>query len=139
MSKILKNRKYLAINLILFAILYLSVTFNKEFIRPVYGNSPILGIITGSFSNFMAAYIISLFPVSPIFSKKIKIKKARIIVYTISTLVFLILTAEEMHPMWGASTQYDLFDILANAIGSLLAILTFEIIINWRKRKYKIL
>ena len=138
MSKILKNRKYLAINLILFAILYLSVTFNKEFIRPVYGNSPIIGIITGSFSNFMAAYIISLFPVTPIISKKIKIKKARIIVYTISTLVFLILTAEELHPMWGASTQYDLFDILASAVGSLLAILTFEIIINWRKRKHKI-
>ena len=138
MSKVLKNRKYLAINLILFAILYLSVTFNKEFIRPVYGNSPIIGIITGSFSNFMAAYIISLFPVSPIISKKIKIKKARIIVYTISILVFLILTAEEVHPMWGASTQYDLFDILASAVGSLLAILTFEIIINWRKRKHKI-
>ena len=138
MSKILKNRKYLAINLILFAILYLSVTFNKEFIRPVYGNSPIIGIITGSFSNFMAAYIISLFPVTPIISKKIMIKKARIIVYTISTLVFLILTAEELHPMWGASTQYDLFDILASAVGSLLAILTFEIIINWRKRKHKI-
>ena len=135
MSKILKNRKYLAINLILFAILYLSVTFNKEFIRPVYGNSPIIGIITGSFSNFMAAYIISLFPVSPIISKKIKIKNARIIVYTISTLVFLILTVEEMHPMWGASTQYDLFDILASAVGSLLAILTFEIIINLRKKQ----
>ena len=122
----------------MFAFLFLSVTFNKEFIRPVYGNSPIIGIITGSFSNFMAAYIISLFPVSPIISKKIKIKKARIIVYTISILVFLILTAEEIHPMWGASTQYDLFDILASAVGSLLAILTFEIIINWRKRKHKI-
>ncbi|MBI9071203.1 MAG: hypothetical protein JEY94_06375 [Melioribacteraceae bacterium] len=71
MSKVLKNRKYLAINLILFAILYFSVTFNKEFIRPVYGNSLIIGIITGSFSKFMAACIIS---------KKIKIKKARIIV-----------------------------------------------------------
>jgi hypothetical protein len=138
MSKTLKNRKYIAINLILFAILYLSVTFNKEFIRPVYGNSPIIGIITGSFPNFMAAYIISLFPVAPIFSKKINIKKARIIVYTISTLVFLILAAEEIHPIWGASTQYDLFDILASAVGSLLAILTFEIIINWRKRKHKI-
>ena len=138
MSKIIKNRKYLAINLILFAILYLSVTFNKEFIRPVYGNSPITGIITGSFSNFMAAYIISLFTVSPIISKKIKIKKARIIFYTISTMVFLLLTAEEIHPMWGASTQYDLFDILASAVGSLLAILTFEIIIFWSKRKYKI-
>ena len=137
MSKILKNRNHLAINLILFAILYLSVAFNKEFIRPVYGHSPIIGIITGSFSNFMAAYIISLFPVSQIIKKNIKIKKARIIVYNISTLVFLILTAEEIYPMWGASTQYDLFDILASAIGSLFAILTFEIIINWRKRRCK--
>ncbi len=137
MLKVLKNRRYLAINLILFAILYLSVTFNKEFIRPVYGNLPIIGILIGSFSNFMAAYIISLFPFSPIISKKIAIKKARIIVYTFSSLVFLILTAEEIHPMWGASTQYDLFDIWASALGSLFAILTFEIIINWRKRRCK--
>lgn len=137
MLKILQNRKYLAINLILLAILYLSVTFNKEFIRPAYGNSPIIGIISGSFSNFMAAYIISLFPVSPIINKNINIKKGRIIVYAISILVFLILTVEEIHPMLGASTQYDLFDILASAVGSLFAILTFEIIINWRNRKHK--
>jgi len=116
----------------LFAVLYLSVTFNKEYIRPAYGNSPIIGIITGSFPNFMAAYIISLFPVSPIISKNIKIKKARIIVYTISILVFFILTAEEIHPMWGASTQYDLYDILASAVGSLLSILTFELITKRR-------
>ncbi|MEI7594355.1 MAG: hypothetical protein WCK02_01305 [Bacteroidota bacterium] len=136
MSMILKNRKNLAINLILIAILYLSVAFNKDFIRPVYGNTPIIGIITGSFSNFMAAYIISLFPVTSIICKKINTKKARIIVYTFSILGFLILTAEEIHPMWGASTQYDLFDILASALGSLLAILTFEIIFNWSKRKH---
>ena len=133
MSTLLKNRKYLAINLILFAILYLSVSFNKEFIRPVYGSLPVIGIITGSFSNFMAAYIISLFPVSQIISKKIKIENARIIVYTVSTLVFLILTIEEIHPMFGASTQYGLFDIMASALGSILAILTFEFLINWRK------
>lgn len=133
MSTLLKNRKYLAINLILFAILYLTVSFNKEFIRPVYGSLPIIGIMTGSFSNFMAAYIISLFPVSQIISKKIRIKNARIIVYTVSILVFLILTVEEIHPIFGASTQYDLFDILASAVGSVLAILTFEFIINWSK------
>jgi hypothetical protein len=40
--------------------------------------------------------------------------------------------------MWGASTQYDLFDILASAVGALFAMLTFEIIIHWRKRKHKI-
>ena len=136
-NKIIKNKRYIAINLILFAILYLSVTFNKEFIRPVYGQSPIIGIITGSFSNFMAAYIISLFPISPIIARSVVIKKARIIIYMTSIIVFLILTIEELKPMWGASTQYDLFDIMASGLGSLFAILTFEIIINWRKRKKK--
>ena len=128
--EIIKNRKYLAINLILFAILYFSVSFNKEFIRPVYGQSPIIGILTGSFSNFMAAYIISLFPIAPIIAKNIKIKKARLIIYVVSILVFIILTIEELKPMWGASTQYDLFDILASGLGSLLAILTFEIFLG---------
>ena len=137
LNKIIKNKRYIAINLILFAILYFSVAYNKEFIRPVYGQSPIIGIITGSFSNFMAAYIISLFPISPIFAKSVVIKKARIIIYMTSIIVFLILTIEELKPMWGASTQYDLFDILANGLGSLFAILTFEIIIIWRKRKNK--
>ncbi len=130
MMRIIKNRKYLAINLVLFAILYLSVSFNKEFIRPIYGQSPIIGILTGSFSNFMAAYIISLFPIAPIIAKNIKIKKARLIIYVVSILVFIILTIEELKPMWGASTQYDLFDILASGLGSLLAILTFEIFIG---------
>ncbi len=132
--EITKKRKYLAVNLILFAVLYLSVTFNKEFIRPVYGYSPIIGIITGSFSNFMAAYIISLFPIAPILVKNIDLKKARLIIYSVSILVFLILTIEELNPMWGASTQYDLFDILASGIGSILAILTFELLnINQKK------
>jgi len=137
-NKIIKNKRYIAINLILFAILYLSVSFNKEFIRPVYGQSPIIGIITGSFSNFMAAYIIGLFPISPIIKRGVVIKKARIIIYMTSIIVFLILTIEELKPMWGASTQYDLFDILASGLGALFAILTFEIIINWRKEKTKI-
>ncbi len=132
--EITKKRKYLAVNLILFAVLYLSVTFNKEFIRPVYGYSPIIGIITGSFSNFMAAYIISLFPIAPILVKNIDLKKARLIIYSVSILVFLILTIEELNPMWGASTQYDLFDILASGIGSILAILTFELLTIKQKK-----
>ena len=136
MMEIIKNRKYIAINVILFAILYLSVAFNKEFIRPFYSHSPIIGLITGSFSNFMAAYIISLFPIAPILAKNIEIRKASIIIYFISILVFLILTIEEIYPMWGASTQYDLFDILASGIGSIFAILTFELIKKrWIKRK----
>jgi hypothetical protein len=132
-----KRIKYLAVNLILFAVLYLSVTFNKEYIRPVYSYSPIIGIITGSFSNFMAAYIISLFPVAPLLAKNIEIRKARIIIYLISILVFLILSIEEIYPMWGVSTQYDLNDILASGIGSILAVLTFELIIKRRLIKRK--
>jgi len=138
-SKIFRNKRYIAINLILFALLYLSVTFNKEIIRPLYGQTPIIGILTGSFSNFMAAYIINLFPIAPIIAKNIKIKKARLIIYVVSILVFIILTIEELKPMWGASTQYDLFDILASGLGSLLAILTFEIFIGKIVKKQKLI
>ena len=128
--EIIKNRKYLAINLILFVILYFSISFNKEFIRPIYGHSPIIGIITGSFSNFMAAYIISLFSVAAILAKKIEIKKAKLIFYVISILVFIILTIEELKPFVSASKTYDIYDILASGLGSFLAILTFEVFIK---------
>ena len=129
-ANIIKNKRYIAINLILFAILYLSVTFNKEFIRPVYGHTPILGILTGSFSNFMAAYIISLFPIAPILAKNIEIQKARIIFYLISIFVFIILTVEELKPFASVSKTYDIYDIIASGLGSLIAILTFEIFIK---------
>ena len=104
--------------------------FNKEFIRPIYGHSPIIGIITGSFSNFMAAYIISLFSVAAILAKKIEIKKAKLIFYVISILVFIILTIEELKPFVSASKTYDIYDILASGLGSFLAILTFEVFIK---------
>jgi len=129
-TKTYRNRRYIAINFILFAILYLSITFNKEFIRPVYGHSPIIGIITGSFSNFMAAYIISLFPIAQILARNIEIKKARLIIYITSILVFLILTIEELKPFVSASKTYDIYDILASGLGSVIAILTFEVFIN---------
>ena len=121
------KRKYIAINLILFAFLYLSVSFNKEYIRPIYGSTPFWGIITGSYSNFMAAYIISLFPLAAIFAKGINLKKARLIFYSVAILVFVILTFEELKPFVGASEVYDIYDIIANGLGSLFAILTFEI------------
>jgi len=129
-SKIIRNKRYIAINFILFAILFLSVTFNKEFIRPIYGQSPIIGIITGSFSNFMAAYIISLFPIAAILARNIEIKKAKIIIYVISVLVFIILTIEELKPFVNASKTYDIYDIIASGLGSIIAVLTFEIFIK---------
>lgn len=134
-NKIIKNKRYVAVNLILFAILYLSVSFNKEFIRPVYGSLPFFGIITGSFSNFMAAYIISLFPLAPLLAKKIEPKKAKLVIYITSILVFLILTIEELKPFVSASRTYDIYDILANGVGSIMAIFTFEVLIKNRKNK----
>jgi len=140
-NRIIKNKRYIATNFILFAILYLSVTFNKEFLRPVYGHSPIIGIITGSFPNFMAAYIISLFPIAPILAKKVEIKKGRLIIYLTTILVFIILTIEEIKPFVSASKTYDIYDIIASGLGSFAAILTFEIYIrkhkNWKKLQKK--
>jgi len=129
-SKIFRNKRYIAINLILFALLYLSVTFNKEFIRPLYGQTPIIGILTGSFSNFIAAYIISLFPIAPILAKNIEIKKAKLILYSTSILVFVILTIEELKPFVSASTTFDIYDIIASGLGSFIAILTYEVFIK---------
>ncbi len=138
-NKIFKNKRFIAINLILFAILYLSVTFNKEFIRPVYGDSPIIGILTGSFANFMAAYIVSLFPIAPILARNIDIKKSRVIIYSISLIVFLILTFEELKPFVNASKTYDIYDIIASGLGSITAIITFEIFLKKinKKKIYK--
>ncbi|GAG53255.1 unnamed protein product, partial [marine sediment metagenome] len=52
-----------------------------------------------------------------------------------SLLVFAILTIEEFKPIWGASTHYDSFDIFASGLGSLLAVLTFELVVLKRKTK----
>ena len=134
-NKIFKNKRFIAINLILFAILYLSVTFNKEFIRPVYGDSPIIGILTGSFANFMAAYIVSLFPIAPILARNIDIKKSRVLIYSISFIVFLILTFEELKPFVNASMTYDIYDIIASGLGSITAIITFEIFLKKINKK----
>lgn len=134
----MNRKRYIAINLILFAILYLLITFNKEFIRPVYGNTPVLGIITGSFSNFLAAFIISLFPIAPILSRKIQIKKSRYIFYSTAILVFIILTIEEIKPFAGASKTYDINDIVASGLGLITAIFTFELFIKKHlKHNYK--
>ena len=129
--KIQGKKRILTFNAVLFAILFLSITFNKETLRPLYGHTAFIGTITGCFPNFMAAFIISLCFVNGIVTKKPK--HERLIVYISSILVFIILVVEELMPIWGASTHYDLFDIIASGIGSLLAITIFELIISRRK------
>ncbi|MBA7545814.1 hypothetical protein ES705_38192 [subsurface metagenome] len=127
------KQRIIVINLLLFALLFGLVSLNKEFLRPLYSNTPIIKVLIGSFPNFIAAYIISLAFMNVVVIREPKY--GRLIVYLSSLLVFAILTTEEFKPIWGASTHYDSFDIFANGLGSLLAILTFELVILKRKTK----
>jgi hypothetical protein len=117
--------RLIASNLLLFAALLLLVTFNKEFLRPAFGHTPVIGILTGSVPNFLAAFLISLAVVNGVNFRRPE--RGRLLVYIGSSLVFLVLAVEELRPIWGASTQYDLYDILASGIGSLTAMLVFEV------------
>ena len=120
--------RIIGINLILFALLYGLISFNKEVLRPEFSQIPFISILTGSFPNFIAAYLISLGFVNAVLMRKLQ--NGRLIVYVGSVLVFTILAIEEIHPMWGASTTFDAFDIWASGLGSILSIVTFELIVR---------
>jgi hypothetical protein len=127
------KKKVIAINAILFASLFGLVSLNKEILRPSLNTSGLMNILTGCFPNFIAAYIISLAFVLAVLIRKFK--HGRLIVYMCSIAVFAILTIEELKPMWGASTYYDIFDIIASGVGSTLAIFTYELLILIKMRK----
>ena len=127
------KRKLLVTNILLFVVLFVLVKFNKEYLRPQFAEMPFVGILTGSVPNFLAALLISLCAVNAVLARKPK--RGRLIVYAGSSLVFLVLAVEELRPMWGASTRYDQYDIIASALGSLTAILIFELITRNRKGK----
>jgi len=123
------NRKIMlriiGINLVLFALLYGLISLNKGILRPEFSHISFISILTGSFPNFIAAYMISLAFVNAVLIRKPK--NDRIVVYISSVLVFTILAIEEINPIWGASTYYDPLDILASGLGSILSIITFEL------------
>jgi hypothetical protein len=131
----MKNRLgIVVINIFLFAALFGMVNLNKKLLRPASSNTYFFNILTGCFPNFIAAYLISLAFVPAVLIRKPK--SGRLIIYVGSIIVLIILTIEELKPMWGASTHYDPFDILASGVGSLLAVLTFEIFVFLRKNKH---
>jgi hypothetical protein len=127
------RKKVIAINAILFAALFGLISLNKEILRPALNNSGLLKILTGCFPNFIAAYLISLASVSAVLIRNFK--NGRLIVYLFSIAVFSILMIEEFKPMWGASNYYDTYDIIASGLGSILAILTYELLILIRKSR----
>ena len=125
--------RIIGINLLLFALLFGLVSLNKGFLRPFSNQTPPLTFLTGSFPNFIAAYLISLFFVNAVVT--IEPQNGRLIVYMGSLFVFVVLTIEELNSFWGASTHYDPIDIIASGLGSLLAVLTFELIVLKRKKQ----
>jgi hypothetical protein len=127
------KKKVIAINALLFAALFGLISLNKEVLRPALNNSSLMKILTGCFPNFIAAYFISLAFVSAVLIRKLK--HGRLIVYSSSIAVFIILSIEEINPMWGASTHYDSFDIIASAVGSIFTIVTFELLMLREKRE----
>ena len=120
------RKRLLATNVLLFAALFLLVTFNKEFLRPALEHTPFLGVLTGCLPNFLAALLISLAAVNGVLTRQPA--RGRLFAYLSALLVFLVLTVEELRPMWGASTVYDIFDVAASALGSLAAVSIYEII-----------
>jgi hypothetical protein len=129
----LKNRtRIIGLNLFIIAALFGLVSLNKETLRPMSIHSEFARTLTGCFPNFIAAYLISLAFVNAALSKQSK--NSRLIVVLCSTVIFIILSIEELRPMWGASTHYDPWDIAASGVGSLLAILTFELITTIRNK-----
>jgi len=119
-------------NVLLFGFLFGLVFLNKKLLRPSLSHIPFMTPVTGSFPNFIAAFIIGLFFVNA--AVKIERGHSRLLVYVSSLLVFALLTIEEVSPIWGASTYYDVLDIIATGAGSLLAIVTYELIVLRRKK-----
>ncbi len=124
--KLNSRKKILAVNAALFAALFSLVSLNKEVLRPALDHSPFLKILTGCFPNFIAAYLISLAAVSAVLFRRLK--HGRLIVWAAALFVFLVLMVEELKPMWGASTYYDPYDILASGVGSVFTVITYELL-----------
>ena len=85
--------KLIGINILLFILLFGLVTINKQFFRPTFNHSHFALILTGSFPNFIAAYLISLCVVNPVLIKKPKF--GRQIIYVLSFIIMAILIFEE--------------------------------------------
>jgi len=92
-----KKIRVVLINICLFGFLFGVVFLNKELLRPSLSHIPFMTPITGSFPNFIAAYIISLFFVNG--AVTVEPMHSRLLVYLGSLLVFAILTIEEVNPM----------------------------------------
>ena len=123
--------KIIGINLTLFIFLVGLIYINKTFVRPTITENHITQILTGSFPNFIAAFLISLCAVNPVLIRRPRF--GRLIVYLGSLFTMLVLILDELESI-GASKQFDINDIVGSIFGSLLAILTYEYL-NYRQKR----
>ena len=114
-------------------VLFELIALNKEYIRPSISDPGFLLTLSGCFPSFITAYLISLVAVSAVLIKKPK--QGRRIVYIVSLWIFAMLIIDEFNTGWGASTHFDKFDIVASGVGSLLAVVTYEIALRIQKKK----
>ena len=130
-----KRGTCIAVNAALFAFLFLSVSFNKEYLRPAFTGGTVLATLAGSYSNFMAAYVISLSPACPILTKRFAPTKGTTVIVATAIGVFAILTIEEVTSILSVSAVRDGHDVIASALGSFCAVLTFLLVRKIMRRK----
>ena len=118
---------------IIASVLFELIALNKEYIRPAITDPGFLLILSGSFPSFITAYLISLVAVVAVLIKKPK--RGKRIVYIVSLWIFAMLIIDELNSACGASTHFDKFDIVASGLGSLLAVVTYEIALRIQNRK----
>lgn len=120
----MSKKKLLITNIVLFAILFLAISFNKDYLRPISHQLPGM-IITGCLPNFLAAFIITLMLLNALMIKLAKYR--HLLLYLIPGLVFAILAFEEFVPLWGASSNFDIYDIIASGIGAILSVVVYKL------------
>lgn len=111
-------------DIFLYLILFIIYGINKLYIRPNFGDTFIIGEISGSLPNLIGAFLFSFLPFGKLFNIKYLTGKKRI--YLSSLIVFILLTSEEFYPIFTSSKTFDYFDILASGIGAILAIIYSE-------------
>jgi len=123
--------KIIGINLTLFLLLVGLIYINKTIFRPTFNENYLAQILTGSFPNFIAAFLISLCAVNPVLIRKPRLGRMIVYLFTLCTMTVLIL--DELKSI-GASKQYDINDIVGSILGAILAVMTFEYL-NYRQKE----
>jgi len=126
-----------AVSAALFAFLFVSVSLNKAYLRPAFAAGTILATLSGSYSNFIAAWTMGVSPACPVLTRGFSFRRGTAVVAAAAVGAFAILTIEELTSVFGVSDVRDVHDVAASALGSSCAVLTFLVLrrIALRRRR----